>query len=82
MIWSFGDWTEDTAALYDNFSGALVCKIHKTGGVDQQHIRLIRWAPEMLEAIRWIASQGYTTQSADIIDHARRVLAKAEGRSE
>ena len=45
----------------------------------QANAKLIAAAPELLAALRWIASNGYTAQAADMIDHSRAAIAKAEG---
>lgn len=39
-------------------------------------------APDLMAALRWIATCGYATEAAVVIDHARRAIAKAEGRGE
>lgn len=51
-------------------------------GDDQDYestARLVAAAPALLAALRFIAGQSYETQAADVIDHARQVLANAEG---
>lgn len=93
MTWSYGDWHEDMVALYDDSTDAVVCWLQKKGGVDPQHLPLIKAAPELLTSLREAYealdfAQAQVDSESDAI-HLRRcrrriktVIDQAEGRSD
>lgn len=92
--WGFGNGREgERLILGDNGNGNYVAhvQIHQTpramGMLDEEereaNARLIKAAPDMLEALRFAAGDirdGYPNEACAVLEHLEEAIAKAEGK--
>lgn len=77
---SMTTWTRVMRGSEQDGDLEIVAKTYAIEGYSAEDVaNLIAAAPELLAALRFIASRAYTVPAADVIDHARHVLAQAEG---
>lgn len=77
---SMTTWTKVMRGSEQDGDLEIVAKTYAIEGYSAEDVAaLVAAAPEMLAALRFIAGRSYTVPAADVIDHARHALAKAEG---
>ena len=72
-----GPWKLAAGRLIETTSGGFTIGREGWTGTPVEldaNARLVAAAPELAEAIRWIAGQSYDAQAADFIDRARLAL--------
>lgn len=72
-----GPWKLAAGRLIETTSGGFTIGREGWTGTPVEldaNARLVAAAPELFEALRWIAGQTYDAQAADVIDRARLAL--------
>lgn len=72
-----GPWKLAAGRLIETTSGGFTIGREGWAGTPVEldaNARLVAAAPELAEALRWIAGQNYDAQAADVIDRARLAL--------